>query len=49
VVLCYGKALSLAFVIFMDLTRGTCGREIHSEAERYGDMQFLSDEINAFD
>lgn len=32
----------------MDLTLKTGGREIRTEAERYGDTQFLSGEINAF-
>lgn len=34
--------------IFVDLTLKINGKEIHSETVRYGDMQFLSDEINTF-
>lgn len=47
VVLCHGTTQSLTPVILKDLKMNkTARREIHSEADRHGDMQFLSGEIN---
>lgn len=47
VVPCHGRTQSLTPVILKDLKMNKTGRrEIHSEADRHGDMQFLSGEIN---